>query len=379
MHDRDALGPADLTDADLTRIVAARLGSDPVVTELLDSRVERVAYDAPAITTAARHWVRGTARTPQGARSWSLFCKHVQCWSRHELFAFVPPEARDLARAGVPWRTEPDVYRSELHDALPRGLTMPRASAVIDLDHRSAAVWLPELLVTDVTWDLPRYERAARLLGRFAARESVRVVAADVGHRSPPWSYFHGRLTHQVLPLLRDQAVWRHPLVAGAFDPGLQDGIRDAARRAEHLTAELATLPALASHGDASPHNLLEVDGVEEMVLIDFGFFGLMPVGFDLGQLLVGLPQTGGDASDLDERGERSLRAYVDGLRDEGDHTPLAVVRRAHALQLLLYVGLSAVPFELLGDPPSPRTHQLATARATIARHSLDLLASTDR
>jgi hypothetical protein len=64
-------------------------------------------------------------------------------------------------------------------------------------------------------------------------------------------------------------------------------------------------------------------------------------------------------------------------MRAEGCNVPAAVVRRGHALLMLLYSGLSAVPFEHLGRPPSPALRRLFRARAACARFILDLVAST--
>ena len=64
MHDRSALGPADVDDARLAVLVAAALGVDDV--ELLSSRAEVVAYDIEALTTASRYRVTGRARHSGG-------------------------------------------------------------------------------------------------------------------------------------------------------------------------------------------------------------------------------------------------------------------------------------------------------------------------
>lgn len=112
--------------------------------------------------------------------------------------------------------------------------------------------------------------------------------------------------------------------------------------------------------------------------MIDFGFFMALPVGFDLGQLLVGEVQLGrGDGSDLAERGEACLASYVDGLAAEGLELDLATVRRAHALHLLVFSGLSAIPFEHLDAEPTDALRAMAATRAAIARHALDLVDQT--
>ena len=85
------------------------------------------------------------------------------------------------------------------------------------------------------------------------------------------------------------------------------------------LAAEADALPRLLSHGDACPNNLLAGERDDELVMIDFGFWGGAPVGFDLTQLLVGDVQIGRrGADDLAELDEALVTAYVAGLRAEG-------------------------------------------------------------
>jgi len=78
MSDRGVLGPADVSDAELTGIVANWLGERRHRVEVVHSRAEVVPYDLDAITTAGRYWVRGEAHTSTGAttsahrRSWSV-------------------------------------------------------------------------------------------------------------------------------------------------------------------------------------------------------------------------------------------------------------------------------------------------------------------
>ena len=87
MHDRSALGPADVDDATLTGMVADLLGSPVADVELLDSAVTEFPYDLVAITTAGRYVVRGTASVAGRATPYAMFVKVVQSWSRSPLFA----------------------------------------------------------------------------------------------------------------------------------------------------------------------------------------------------------------------------------------------------------------------------------------------------
>jgi hypothetical protein len=378
MHDRTALGPADVSTDELTRMVAALHGVAADEVTVLDSCAEEVAYDLPAITTAGRYWVRGQAGVRGRPEPFGFFVKHVQSWARSPLFTEVPEAYREQAAASVPWRTEPLAYRSDLATRLPEGLSMPRALGVFDLDELSASIWLEEVPAGDAEWDLDLFTRAAYLLGRLAASTRVGELARVGQH---PWTvadYLNGRLNLQVLPMLRDRGIWQHPLVARAFDAVLHERLLDAADRAEALVEELAALPHLTGHGDACPNNLLVQPGSEDFVLIDYGFWGVLPVGFDLSQLLVGDVQVGRRAAaTLPETEAACLPAYVAGLRAEGSDVPGSAVRRAHALQLLIFTGLSTLPFEHLGEVPTTELQLIASDRAEIARFSLDLVDAT--
>lgn len=379
MNDRSALGPADVSDAELARMVAAQYDADPTTVELVDVRVTPVDYDLPALTTASRNRVQGTARIDGAPAGFSIFVKHIQSWGRSPFFADVPPEVREFAEASVPWRTEALAYRSDLREHLPDGLTMPRALGVFDLDEKSAAVWLEDVPAVEVAWDRRRFERAAGLLGRIAGSPAV-AAYARVGEFD--WSvrdYLFGRLLNQVIPMLQADPLWQHPLVAGAYDDELRTRLLRAADLAAEYVEELMSFPVTAGHGDACPSNLLvRAADDDSFTLIDFGFWQELPVGFDLAQLLVGDVQIGRrSAADLAERGEACLVAYSDGLRAEGFEIDGPDLRRAHALQLLIFTGLSTIPFEHLEAPPSPELTALAADRAAISRYSLDLLGAT--
>ena len=377
MGGREELGAADVSDDELAAMVAAHLGQDSV--ELLESRAEPVDYDLPSITTGGRWWVSGQVKTECGRVPYRFFVKQVQSWERHPFFAFVQEEFRELAVAGVPWKTEAEVYRSDLARRLPQGLSAPRALGVFDLDASSSAIWIEEVPARPANWDRQRYERAAHLLGRLSAS---RELAPLTGLRDVDWSltmYANGRLAVQVVPLLMGEELWQHPLCA-AFDDELRGRLRAAAARAGELAAEADALPPLLSHGDACPNNLLAGQHADEFVMIDFGFWGSAPVGFDLTQLLVGEVQLGRrGAHDLADLDEAIVAAYVDGLRAEGCTVPEEHVRRGHALCLLLMTGLSTVPFDLFSAPMTPDIQRTAAERAAVARYALDLVDATTR
>ena len=355
---REVLGADDVTDAELEAMVAD-LWDVPAV-RLLDSTAEPVDYDAPSILTGARTWVRGHATTGTGSgteaegREFTLFVKRVHNWRHSPAFADVPPEVGAWAATSVPWRAEPLVYGSDLRERLPEGLSMPRGLRVEERPDETAVVWIEAVPTGAEPWDREAYVEAAGLLGRMSGSPRVAELAAI----DPlPWhiQYFvQGRLVHTVLPGLFDDATWDHELVAPYFGD-LRGRLTAVAGHLDPLAEEFAAMPHRTSHGDACPNNLLRHPSGTGFTLIDFGFWQPLPAGADLSQLLIGDVQIGrSPAGDLTARDDAHLAEYVRGLRDEGCGVPEPVVRRAHALHMLMMSGLSAVPVEELDRPPSP-------------------------
>ena len=386
---REVLGGDDVTDAELEAMIADLWG-EPAV-RLLASTAERVAYDVPSMLTGARTWVRGHADPGTGARPFELFVKRVQHWRHSPMFAFVPPELAAWASTTVPWRSEVLLYGSDLAARLPDGLTMPRALRVEERPDDTAVLWLESVEHDPAPWVADDYARAAYLLGRLSGSPRVAGLA-DIDPQ--PWhiSYFvEGRLAHTVFPVLADDAVWAHPAVAEHFGD-LRSDLGAVAARLDRLAEEYAALPHRASHGDACPNNLMRhVDGTG-YTLIDYGFWRPQPVGFDLSQLLVGEIQVGRrDGDDLPELAAACLEAYAAGLAAEGLDVPRHVLRRAHAVSLVLFNGLPSLPVEMLEEETAlaevgavtddfrAALDHWARQRAAIARYSLAVLADTEQ
>jgi hypothetical protein len=367
------LGPAAPGAARLAAMVAALLGQDEV--EVLDARVDVHPYPFPALTTRGRFVVSGTACGGDGdEHPYAFFVKVVQSWAESPLSRHVPEPLRSTIAPLLPWRCEPDLYRGDLRDRLPAGLTVPRAFGVHDLDDGAAAIWLELLPVRPVPWDLDRHRRAAHLLGRLAASPAVAPLAARVPAGRTARRYADWWLALNVLPDLRDDGFWRRPLVAGAFDADLRARMLAAVDALPRLLDELDAFPVATAHGDACPRNLLSTGGAD-VVLVDFGFWGTAPVGFDLGQLLLAEVHSGErPASALPELEEACVPAYVDGLRAEGSTATVAQVRRSLALLATIYYAIPAIPFEHRDAAPTPQLHRLHAERAAATRFVLDLL-----
>ena len=374
--DRAILGLADVSDDALASMIEDDLGVSSV--ELASCHAEVAEYDLDALTTAGRYRVHGTARHAGGVSPYSFFVKVVQSWTRSPQFEQVPEAFREIAAASLPWRNEPAVYRSDLQDRLPEGFSMPRAYSVVDIDDLSAGLWLQFIDHDPGRWGVDTFVRAAYLLGRLAASPTVRPLRT-LGSTDVVRGYDRGRLEHQVLPVLRSEELWAHPLVAAAFDPDLRHRVLDAAERLPRFLEELDEAPLGSAHGDACPRNLLAMSGNQEtLVLIDFGLWCEAPLSFDLTQLMVGEIQTGErPASELAHLEAVCLPAYHRGLIDEGCNVTLDTLRRTHALLMLVFYGLSAVPLEVFFGLPAPGSAAVVRERARAASFVLDLLDST--
>lgn len=375
----DTLGRLGLTEPvvpQLAEMVAALLGQ--VGVDVRSARVDVHPYPFPALTTRERWVVSGTARGSNGEEhSYAFFVKVVQPWAGSPLSHHVPEPLRTELAPLVPWRTEPDLYRSDLRDRLPAGLTVPRAFGVHDLDDESTAIWLELIPGSPIRWDLDRHRRAAYLLGRLAASPSVAPLATCVSPGPTARGYADVWLALNVIPDLRDDDFWRRPPVAGAFDADLRARMLAAVDALPRLLDELDSFPTATAHGDACTRNLLGTGGAG-FIMIDFGFWGTDPVGFDLGQLLLGEVHAGErPARTLPELERTCVPAYVDGLHDEGSAVTVEQVRRCHALLLTIYYAIPAMPFEHRDAAPTPALQRLHAERAAAARFVLDLLDAT--
>ena len=135
------------------------------------------------------------------------------------------------------------------------------------------------------------------------------------------------------------------------------------------------TLLQAVGHGDASPQNLLvSAADPDTFVAIDISWQCPQAVGFDLGQLLVGLAHAGElPASALPEVHAVLLPAFVEGLREEGCQVAEADAAYGFEASLLLRSGFTAIPFQRLGEPEGPELAAELAQRVALTRFIADL------
>jgi hypothetical protein len=128
-------------------------------------------------------------------------------------------------------------------------------------------------------------------------------------------------------------------------------------------------------HGDASPQNLLvPADAPESFVAIDISFQCPHAVGFDLGQLLIGLVHAGVMRAEcLPEVHEAIVAAFAESYLSHGATASADDVLQGYVGSLLIRSGLSSLPYEHLGAEPSPELVVRFQERAALTRFIVDL------
>ncbi|HET6742029.1 MAG TPA: phosphotransferase [Kribbella sp.] len=371
---RDALG-----EEALTALVRTITGDPAAVPGAV--RVEPVDYPIGTPSTASLHRVFGTTT---GDANWSCFVKKFQSVLHWPMIDRLPADFRRLFIHNLPWQLEIAVHRSDVADLLPEGLRLPVAYRIDVYDDDRATLWMENVVQAWGPWPIERFERAAYLLGRLSARRRPDRVQPFLprGHVTTPGVglrfYATGRILRTALPALADRQTWRHPLLSAAVcnlgDHALRDDLLELGERVPAVLDALDALPQCYQHGDASPQNLLvPYDSPDEFVVIDWGFDCPQAVGFDLGQLLIGLAHAGELAPEaLPAVHKVILKAFQDGLQADGMHVSEGEVLYGYLGSLLVRAAFTALPLELFGKADA--SLELFEQRVQLTRAIVDLV-----
>lgn len=324
-----------------------------------------------------------------------IFVKEIRDVRHWPMLHMVPEHLLESFISGFPWRLEIDLYTNGFGCPLPAGMRLPDVYAIKELEEGRAALWMEDVRPAPYSiWTIERFTQAANLLGQLAAGRRPPVVGplggasgALVGPNATMRMMFGGRIENIFRPAIEGDELWDHPTVAAALshtgDRSLIAELRSLIAGGQELISETDSLPMTYAHGDASPQNLLvPADDPDTFVAIDPGLHSLLPVGHDLGQLLVGLCHAGEmDPAALHTVHSAILPAYIDGLAAAGMAVDPADVERGYLSGLLLRSGFTAIPLEQLGAPTSDQSIALWADRLRMTRAILDLFAgeSTNR
>lgn len=384
----DSLGIADLPGEDLARITSEAAGQQIEITEVRSHEFD-YSFGSPATAGIWRVDVDYLPVTnPSRPATYSYFVKllrHPRLWPG---LAFIPEgHFRDEFIHTFPWRTELDMNRSGVIEILPEGMWAPTLHHVSYVDDDHLVLWWQYVEIRSSPWSLTDFARAARLLGQLAARrrEGMSINATmptflgESGRGVALRYYTRGRVFTFDVPAVQNDQLWRHSALAEAVeqvgDNHLRADLLALAERVPGILDRLDQLPQTYAHGDASPQNLLTpADRPDTVLVIDWGFSTPQAVGFDLGQLLVGLAHAGQIQSvDLAVIHEAILPAYVEGLQAEGFDVDPAAVKYGYLGSLACRSALSSIPYDSIDESTDGSTLRLLTQRLELTRVLLDL------
>jgi hypothetical protein len=376
---QDRVGPVRPDRRGLTEVMRIATGLPDA--EVSSCQVEPVDYPVGSWATASLSRVRGLAVTGAGSVPWSVFVKTLHSPRGLRLPDELPAAQRErvqaMAASDRTWRHEADLYRADLDDVLPRGMRLPARYRIEEQGEDRVVEWLEDVAIADLPWDRTRFERAAVLLGRLAAR-LTRADRMPASITRIPGEVMRLQFLERelfFLPALAGDATWTHPLIDAAADAGLRADLHRLAERVPAILDALDALPHTFMHGDASPQNLLvPAADPDSFVAIDWSLIGLVAVGYDLSQLLVGLAHAAQlDVDALPALHDTVLPAYTRGLADEGLHVDQDTVRFGFHAALVVRSAFSALPLARLTGSTTRADAALIAHRIRLTRYLVDL------
>jgi hypothetical protein len=370
--DEPAFTHATIADSALETITRRVLGED---FQLQAIRSERFPYRWGSIGTAGLWRVDVDGMSGLGSVSHTYFVKLLRNPRIWPLLHTIPEPLREDFVAIFPWRMEYDMQHAGLAGALPEGVRLPRLHhANVTEDYIS--LWYEFVDVDPRPWTLSDFGRSAYLLGRMAARrregapvnQKLPARCTDAPRTSSLRQYVQQRVLGLEARIVQDTSRWRTPrmleALAGSGDQQLSVDLPALVRRIPSILDQLERLSQTFVHGDASPQNLLIPAADRSLrVAIDWGgFCTLLPVGFDLGQLLIGLAHAGElEVSELPALQDAVLEAFRSGLAAENFDVPPDEVRFGFLGSLVCRSGLGALPL----DPPNQVAPSLTDTELT--------------
>ncbi len=284
--------------------------------ELLDWEMTPVSHEAVIETTGGLYRLHGNAQVRGERLPWSAVLKMVRA-----------PEERDAQteQSWDYWKREMLVYQSGLLETLPDGLRGPSCFGVSETPD-GGWIWMEDMVEAgDPTWTIAQYHQAARRLGQLAG-------AYGLGKPLPahPWlcsSLFRGFRDDRewwakfINPQSANNA-WQRSVVEQIFPEPDRLRVLQIWAEKDQLIMANENLPQVFCHNDTHRKNLMWVvnaEGKEELVGIDWAYCGTGGLGNDLGELVgTSLSYFAIEPESAQELETAVYEGYCAGLKDAG-------------------------------------------------------------
>ncbi len=305
---------------------------------------------------------------------WTWFGKllqHVRHWPGLPL---LPPEVAADFVTDFPWRSELVLWDQRFSGRMPTGLRPPVLHGLVELPDDRVMLWMEDVTESAGPPELDRFRRAAHLLGRWNAR-CVDPAVLAVSEYPPGFAlrmYATKAVAQRGLGPLADDELWSHPWLTG--HQRLRSDLRHLGTLIPAMLDRLDTHVQALPHGDASPQNLLvPATDPDTFIVIDPSFTSPHALGFDLGQLLVGLVHAGEvPAATMPDIVSVIVPAYQDGLAAEGISDQDEAAYDGFVTSLMVRSGFDSFLFDLI-DSDVPAERHAFDERVALSRFVTDL------
>jgi hypothetical protein len=284
---------------------------------------------------SAIYRLSGTAKADGAELSWSLIIKEIQ-----------RDPANDDPDGCHYWKRDPLAYQSGTLDKLPAQVTAPRCIEVGE--NADGSVWMCMEEIKDEharPWSLELYAQAARQLGELNGTYLAGRALPSEAWITHDWLRKYLQKAAPMIEFIRLNPA--HPVV-NAMLPGITLPLTLAVwDEHQRILTKLGRMPQTFCHQDAFERNMFYRG--RELVLIDWNFAGIAPVGTELAALVgVAFGLAKFPVSQARELDQACFENYLEGLRQAGFQPDPRQVRLCYCLTVTLRYVIGATVGEML-------------------------------
>ncbi|MGI8486843.1 MAG: phosphotransferase [Thermomicrobiales bacterium] len=296
----------------------------------------------------------GNARIGEQLQPWSIILK-----------GWPSPEPGIVPSAWNAPHRERELYRSGLLTNLSGGFRVPTCYGDIERPDGSVWLWLEDIKDGAANpWKIETYAMVGRQLGQMNGAYLAERALPESPCLSRGW--LRGWVEAAAPAMANLAKEVNHPFVRRVYPPHVADAYTRLWDKRRAYSALLETLPQTFAHLDAFRRNLFirgGLDGIDETVLIDWGFAGIAAVGEELAALIIGsVAFMDVPIAEAQHLQNVVLEKYLEGLGDMGWHGDPDLVRTGYAIAAGLRYGIGAMRLELpflLDEELHPHIEQL--------------------